>query len=452
MDAAAAAVEERFGVADLVVSNVGVQLFGAVEAFTDDEWRWLLDVNVTGSARVARAFLPLLRQAERPRLAFTTSSSILDPASRLGAYQASKFAVWGLAETLRLELADDGIGVSVIFPSGMITRHLETSEAAQPDHLRRPIADDGDFDAMIASNPEMASMLATAEDAAAGVIEAVLAGEPYVITHGDLVDAVDGAIRAAHPRGRGGAGQLTNRATRGRIGALAISFPRCSAPRPEPGPRRPARTRAPPRSACARIRSRAGSSTCCSAATASETCSLIISQYCAGDCVTSSTSTSHSATSRSPASSYRAPTYPGAAHRNMFGPSGSGGATTASVAIACMAIDVHGFSSGLTHTDEQSRPPGLSTRANSAVASARSGKNMYPNRTETLSKVASSNGRSSALHTCVSTLAIPCARARRAATSSISAARSVSTTRPFGASLAMLRPGSPVPEAMSRCC
>ena len=190
VEAAAAAVGERFGVADLVISNVGVQLFGAVEAFTDDEWRWLLDINVTGSARVARSFLPLLRAAATPKLAFTTSSSILDPASRLGAYQASKFAVWGLAETLRVELAADGIGVSVIFPSGMLSRHLETSEAAQPDHLRRPIANEGDFDAMIASNPTMASMLATPEDAAAGVIEQILAGAPYVITHGDLTEAV----------------------------------------------------------------------------------------------------------------------------------------------------------------------------------------------------------------------------------------------------------------------
>ena len=191
VDAAAASVDERFGRADLVVSNVGVQLFGAVERFTDDEWRWMLDVNVVGSARVARAFTPLLRKAERGRLAFTTSSSILDPASRLGAYQASKFAVWGLAETLRLELAGDGIDVSVILPSGMLSRHLETSEAAQPDHLRRPIAGDTDFDAMIASNPEMAAMLATPEDAATGVVEAILAGERYVITHGDLTGAVD---------------------------------------------------------------------------------------------------------------------------------------------------------------------------------------------------------------------------------------------------------------------
>jgi len=196
VDAAVAAVSARFGGVDLVVSNVGVQLFGAVEALSDEEWRWLLDVNVIGSARVARAFLPPLRESEHGRLAFTTSSSILDPASRLGAYQASKFAVWGLAETLRLELAVDGIGVSVIFPSGMLTRHLETSEAAQPSHIRRPVANEGDRDVMIASNPAMASMLATADEAAAGVIESILADEVYVITHGDLTRAV--AVRGAN--------------------------------------------------------------------------------------------------------------------------------------------------------------------------------------------------------------------------------------------------------------
>jgi NAD(P)-dependent dehydrogenase (short-subunit alcohol dehydrogenase family) len=188
--AAATAVRERHGRADVVVSNVGVQLFGAIERFTDDEWKWVLDVNVVGAARTARAFLPLLRAAPLGRLAFTTSSSVLAPASRLGAYQASKFALWGLAETLRLELDAEPITVSVIFPSGMASRHLESSTAAQPDHLRRDIGEPDDFDAMIASNPEMASAIATPEDAAHNVIGAVLAGEPYVVTHGDLVAAV----------------------------------------------------------------------------------------------------------------------------------------------------------------------------------------------------------------------------------------------------------------------
>ena len=191
VDAAAAAVEERYGRADVVVSNVGVQLFGAVDRLTDDEWRWVLDVNVTGSARVARAFLPLLRRAQPGRLAFTTSSSVLDPASRMAAYQASKFAVWGLAETLRLELADDGVTVTVILPSGMITRHLETSSEAQPPQITRPIGDEDDFTAMLASNPALADAVVEPDDAARRVLEAIVAGDRYVITHGDLRGAVD---------------------------------------------------------------------------------------------------------------------------------------------------------------------------------------------------------------------------------------------------------------------
>jgi enoyl-ACP reductase-like protein/SnoaL-like protein len=47
IEAAVTAVDERLGGTDLVISNVGVQLFGAVESFSDREWLWLLDVNVS---------------------------------------------------------------------------------------------------------------------------------------------------------------------------------------------------------------------------------------------------------------------------------------------------------------------------------------------------------------------------------------------------------------------
>jgi NAD(P)-dependent dehydrogenase (short-subunit alcohol dehydrogenase family) len=191
VQAAARAVADRFGRADLVMSNVGVQLFGSVERLTDREWQWVLDVNVVGAARIARAFIPLLRAAPRGRLGFTTSSSVLDPASRLGAYQASKYALWGLAETLALELRGDGIAVSIVFPSGMMSRHLESSTAAQPDDLRRAIGEPEDFEAMMASNPEMVQAPANPDDAAANVVDALLSGERYIITHGDLVGAVE---------------------------------------------------------------------------------------------------------------------------------------------------------------------------------------------------------------------------------------------------------------------
>ena len=112
---------------------------------------------------------------------------MLAPASHLAAYQASKFAVLGLAETLRVELAADGIGVSVIFPSGMITRHLESSLAARPATVTGEIAVPEDTAALIASSPFI-SEVATPEDAARDVVEEVLAGEPYIVTHGHLLE------------------------------------------------------------------------------------------------------------------------------------------------------------------------------------------------------------------------------------------------------------------------
>jgi NAD(P)-dependent dehydrogenase (short-subunit alcohol dehydrogenase family) len=189
VERAANTVAQQLGGADLVFSNVGVQQIGALERFSDEAWTWMLDVNVIGAARVARSFLPLLRRSDSPRLAFTASASVLTPASRLAAYQASKFAVLGLAETLRIELAADGITVSVIFPSGMMTRHLESSLAARPTAIPEAIAEADDIEALLASNPFI-SQLATAEDAARHAVGEVLAGEPYIVTHGDLLEAV----------------------------------------------------------------------------------------------------------------------------------------------------------------------------------------------------------------------------------------------------------------------
>jgi NAD(P)-dependent dehydrogenase (short-subunit alcohol dehydrogenase family) len=190
VDAAAAAVERELGAAALVFSNVGVQQIGAFDGFGDDAWSWMLDINVMGSARVARSFLPQLRRSDDAHVAFTASSSVLVPATHLAAYQTTKFAVLGLAETLNLEWAADGIAVSVVFPSGMMTRHLESSLAARPGSVAGEIAPAGDIEAMIGSNPGFATDVATADAAARHVVDEVLAGERYIVTHGDLVDGI----------------------------------------------------------------------------------------------------------------------------------------------------------------------------------------------------------------------------------------------------------------------
>ena len=82
----------------------------------------------------------------------------------------------------------------------MITRHLESSAAARPGALGEAKDFTDDLTAMMASRPMTELDLATAEDAAANAVAGVLAGEPHVITHGDLdhpVVASQAAIRAA---------------------------------------------------------------------------------------------------------------------------------------------------------------------------------------------------------------------------------------------------------------
>ena len=133
LDAAVTAVAERFGAVNVLCANVGVQQFGPLELLTADDWQWVLSVNVIGTANTVAAFLPLVRVADGPRhIVLTSSIAALAPSPRQGAYIVSKFAVTGYGDVLRQEVADDGIGVTVLFPNGMMTNHIESSTRHAP--------------------------------------------------------------------------------------------------------------------------------------------------------------------------------------------------------------------------------------------------------------------------------------------------------------------------------
>lgn len=185
VDAAAAHVESTLGGCDVICANVGVQQFGAIDRLTEDDWTWMVNVNVLGTVRTVASFLPLLRRREGfRRVVLTASSGVLTPAIRLGAYQTTKYAVLGYGDTLRLELADEGIGVTVLFPAGMITRHLESSAAARPADKGEWVLLPDDIDAMMSSSGMGDGDIATPEHAVRNLLADLLADEPYVITHG----------------------------------------------------------------------------------------------------------------------------------------------------------------------------------------------------------------------------------------------------------------------------
>jgi len=185
IEAAARHVEATLGGCDVLCANVGVQQFGAIDRLTDDDWSWLLQVNVLGTVRTVRSFLPLIRaRTGFRRIVLTASSSVLAPAVRIGAYQTSKFAVMGFGETLREELAAEGIGVTLLYPGGMMTGHLDSSERARPAELVATGAEDDDLTTMLEHRPVGADDVVMPDHAVRNLLADLEADEPYCLTHG----------------------------------------------------------------------------------------------------------------------------------------------------------------------------------------------------------------------------------------------------------------------------
>ena len=82
------------------------------------------------------------------------------------------------------ELADDGIGVTLLFPGGMLTRHLESSAQARPAELAATGAQSDDLTEMLTHRPMAEGDVVTPEHAIRNLLADLLAGEPYSLTHG----------------------------------------------------------------------------------------------------------------------------------------------------------------------------------------------------------------------------------------------------------------------------
>lgn len=111
---------------DALINNAGVAVAGPVEAVPLEEWRRQFDVNVLGVIAITQAMLPLVRIA-RGRIVMMSSISGLLAYPMLGPYSASKHALEALSDSLRLELAPEGIGVTLIEPGQIRTPIWEKS-------------------------------------------------------------------------------------------------------------------------------------------------------------------------------------------------------------------------------------------------------------------------------------------------------------------------------------
>lgn len=120
LDRVAAAAVGRFGRIDIVVVNAGVTALGSFDDTSDEVFRRVVDVNLHGAVHTLRATLPALR-ASAGRVVVLSSVAGFAPVTGRPAYVASKHAVTGLFESLRPELARDGVAVTLVFPTFLDT-------------------------------------------------------------------------------------------------------------------------------------------------------------------------------------------------------------------------------------------------------------------------------------------------------------------------------------------
>ena len=112
---------DAFGRIDVLVNNAGIGYFGAIEESDEEEVRRMFDINVFGLANMTQAVLPTMRKLRSGHIVNISSIGGLVSFPAVGFYNAAKYAVDGLSESLAKETAHLGIKVTIIAPSGFRT-------------------------------------------------------------------------------------------------------------------------------------------------------------------------------------------------------------------------------------------------------------------------------------------------------------------------------------------
>lgn len=121
ISAAVSAAVAHFGTIDVLVNNAGIGYFGAIEEGEEEDVRRMFEINVFGLAHVTMAVLPIMRKQRSGHILNVASIGGLVSFPGVGFYNATKYAVDGLSESLSKEVAHLGIKVTIICPSGFRT-------------------------------------------------------------------------------------------------------------------------------------------------------------------------------------------------------------------------------------------------------------------------------------------------------------------------------------------
>jgi NAD(P)-dependent dehydrogenase (short-subunit alcohol dehydrogenase family) len=199
--AAAARMQDEFGGIDVLVNNAGVGLEGPLLEATYADYDFGFGVNVGGVINGFTEFLPQMVAHGRGGHVVSTASlaaEVVMP-SHMAIYAASKAAVCHFCESVKAELAQHDIGVSILLP-GPVKSNIHETQQNRPAHLLEGSgfkASEAKLQRRIVGDNWMEP-----EEAGELVAEGILANQTYIVTHGFYKDAMRAraeAVLAATP-------------------------------------------------------------------------------------------------------------------------------------------------------------------------------------------------------------------------------------------------------------
>ena len=182
------AVRSHFGRVDIVCNNAGVEAGGPIEDTTEDDWDWVLGVNLHGVVNGMRAYAPIMKVGGEGGH-FVNTASILGhwAGARMSIYCASKYAVVAISESAREDLAPHGIGVSALCP-GMINTRILRSGRNRPASL--PQSSAGLFESRAEAERHFAEDGLNPDVVGEQVLDGIRKNKAFIFTHASLADGI----------------------------------------------------------------------------------------------------------------------------------------------------------------------------------------------------------------------------------------------------------------------
>jgi NAD(P)-dependent dehydrogenase (short-subunit alcohol dehydrogenase family) len=174
-------VLEKSGAIDVLINNAGVGYMAVVEELRLSDFRRQFETNLFGVISVTQAVLPFMRQRRQGRILMMSSAAGLISPPTYGAYSASKHALEGLSNALRLEMYPFGVHVILIEPGYIVTSFQKTAKELAEPYVEK--AKTSPYARLYASvwagtNSSRAQSKSTPEDCARVILKAIEAKHP----------------------------------------------------------------------------------------------------------------------------------------------------------------------------------------------------------------------------------------------------------------------------------